>query len=322
MTNIRKPLVSIIVPTFKRSSIIKNAIESVLRQTYKNIEIVVVDDNHPNSEERNNTKLNLQKYIDNNLITYCELDGNYGGAVARNKGLKLSNGEFVCFLDDDDTFQEKKVELQVNKFLESKETLAVVGGYANIVDENGKLIRIEKTDIKGDVYKRQLAHNICTTSIAMIRKQVAIDSGGFEKIPSSQEHLFFIKIFSVNPNYDYVKESVVNIFHHSGERISTNSKKPEGAIQLYNKVLELTSKMDDKEIKYIKHHHLVNITRSYISIGNSHNAMKYIILLLKNDRGIKLDTIKVFITLFIGVKNLYKIRTLFNNLKNTTTRGA
>ena len=85
-------LVSIIIPTFKRPGMLARAIESCLKQTYKNIEILVVDDNNPDTEGRIETEKFMQQYNDVKQIRYIKCKQNGGGAVARNEGIKNAKG--------------------------------------------------------------------------------------------------------------------------------------------------------------------------------------------------------------------------------------
>lgn len=309
------PLVSIIIPTYNRPHMISNAIKSVLEQTYKNIEIIVVDDNNPNSKSRMDTEKEMSNFINNPKIKYLKLSKNLGGALARNKGASIANGKYICFLDDDDIYIADKIELQVKTFLKSDYNLAVVGGFANVIDNTGTVKRIEKTLLKGDVFKYQLAKNICTTSIAMIKKDVFDKVGGFEKMPSSQEHMLFIKIFAENPYYDYVSKVVVNIIHHEEERISTNSNKPLGALKLMEKVESYYYLLDEEEIKKVKLAHYENIIRSYMEINKRKNTYIYIKKYFKIRKKIDKNLIKNLIIISVGIKNLDKIRKILKNNK-------
>lgn len=105
------PKVSVIIPTYNCGQYITEAIESVLSQTYKDVEIVVVDDG---SED--NTKEVLAKYIDQRTIKYC-YQKNQGPGAARNTGIKASEGAFLAFLDADDILLPKSLERRV-EFLE------------------------------------------------------------------------------------------------------------------------------------------------------------------------------------------------------------
>ena len=108
-----EPLVSIIIPTYKRSNMLSRTIESVLNQTYQNIEIIVVDDNDKNTTYRKDTEIVMRKYKDNYKVKYIKHDKNMNGAVARNTGIRVSKGEYIGFLDDDDIFYKEKIQKQV-----------------------------------------------------------------------------------------------------------------------------------------------------------------------------------------------------------------
>ena len=102
-------LVSIVITTYNGYEKLGRAIDSVLAQTYPNIEIIVVDDNARGTEERYLTEKVMEFYQDDNII-YLKHDVNRNGAVARNTGIKSANGKYITFLDDDDYIVENRVE--------------------------------------------------------------------------------------------------------------------------------------------------------------------------------------------------------------------
>lgn len=106
-------LVSVIIPTYKRSDSLCRCIDSVLNQTYPNIEIIVVDDNGEGTDYQKETEKNIKKYIDSGKILYLKHNVNKNGSAARNTGFRASSGEFVNFLDDDDYLEAEKIERQV-----------------------------------------------------------------------------------------------------------------------------------------------------------------------------------------------------------------
>ena len=107
------PKISVVIPTHNRASFLKKAIESVLRQSYTNLEVIIVDDN-----STDNTKEVVNSYKDKR-IKYIVHDKNKGGAVARNTGIIASTGDIVAFLDDDDEWLPEKIKKQMELF-ESK----------------------------------------------------------------------------------------------------------------------------------------------------------------------------------------------------------
>lgn len=100
------PLVSVIIPTYNRLDYIHEAIDSVLAQTYKNFEIIVVNDG-----SFVDVRKALEPYKDK--IVYLSHQENRGLSAARNTGIKNSNGKYLAFLDDDDLFEHQKLEIQV-----------------------------------------------------------------------------------------------------------------------------------------------------------------------------------------------------------------
>jgi glycosyltransferase involved in cell wall biosynthesis len=125
---VTQPLVSVIIPTYNRASFLTHAIESVLRQTYKNIEIIVVDDG-----STDNTKVVIDSF--KGKVQYIFTENNKGPAHARNTGMKAANGKYIAFLDSDDEYLPFKLECQVT-FLEEHPDLGMVFSEFSAVGKN------------------------------------------------------------------------------------------------------------------------------------------------------------------------------------------
>lgn len=305
-----EPLVSIVIPTYKRPELVLRAVKSALNQSYNNIEVIVVDDNELGSDFRKQTK-KLLSTVNDIRLNYVELKNNKGGCHARNFGLEISKGKYINFLDDDDYLYPEKIEKQVEVFINSINPLAVVGCFANIVDENGRIYRKENERIRGDVYQIQLEKNICTTSIALVDKEICIKAGGFTQMPSSQDHYFFIKVFSHNHFYDYVDEYLLDINHHAGERVSSNSKKVEGAELLFEKVKPLLQDFDVKDKVRIEMAHYNNIAMSKLSLGKNEEARKTLLNSIGKYKKINLTILKYLLFSCMGLSNFYRIKGMF-----------
>jgi len=130
----RMPLVSVVIPTYDCDRYIVQAIESVLSQTYGNVEIIVVDDGSTDQ-----TRRVLKPYL--NRIRYIHQQ-NLGVSAARNRGIEEASGEFIAFLDADDFFLPDKLADQVACF-EAKPSLGVVSSGWYMVDEQGKEVIAE-----------------------------------------------------------------------------------------------------------------------------------------------------------------------------------
>ena len=118
--NIDNPLVSVIIPTYNRGHLIKKAIKSVLNQTYKNLELIVVDD-----ASTDNTEEIISTITNPNLI-YIKQSSNLGPSVARNKGIEIAKGELIAFLDSDDQWYPEKLEKQINLLMNSDKSIGAV----------------------------------------------------------------------------------------------------------------------------------------------------------------------------------------------------
>jgi glycosyltransferase involved in cell wall biosynthesis len=121
-------LVSVIIPTYKGADKINSAVDSVLNQTYKNIEVIVVDDNGKNEPEQLLTAEKMKKYETFENVKYLVHKKNINGSAARNTGIRASKGFYLGFLDDDDVFLPDKTQKQVDCFEKLPEDYAMIYG--------------------------------------------------------------------------------------------------------------------------------------------------------------------------------------------------
>ncbi|MGV3073734.1 glycosyltransferase family 2 protein [Clostridium baratii] len=183
-------LVSVIITTYKRANMLDRAIDSVLNQTYKNIEVIVVDDNNKNSEYRKKTESLMRRYREKSNVKYIKHETNKNGAAARNTGIMNSDGEVITFLDDDDYYFENKVERQLEYLLNNDKYSAVYCGW----DRDDKLVN---PTLKGDLSLEILSgRNLIYTNCIMIWKECAITIGGWdENFKRNQEAVFLLRLF-------------------------------------------------------------------------------------------------------------------------------
>lgn len=195
---------SAIVTTHGRLSLLKKAIESVKKQTYKNIEIIVVDDC---SEDGTKEWAQCEKGF---TYIYIPQNESKGGNYARNQGIINSKGDFIAFLDDDDTWEDTKIEKQV-KLMDSSSRLGFVYCGYNICYENGKIVEmIPDPQYRGDVSKKVLTYIICTTSSLLVRRDVLTRVGYFdENLKFWQETELIIRLAQVSET-DFVSEPLMN----------------------------------------------------------------------------------------------------------------
>ena len=101
-----KPLISVILPSFNRGHLLPRALDSMLKQTYNNWELIIIDDGSTDQTEAV-VKPYSSKYTS---IRYYKMDKNVGACVARNFGLQKAAGEYITFLDSDDEYLPTKLE--------------------------------------------------------------------------------------------------------------------------------------------------------------------------------------------------------------------
>ncbi|MCE4935496.1 glycosyltransferase family 2 protein [Aliivibrio fischeri] len=119
-------MVSVVIPVYNRANVINNTLNSVASQTYKNIEVIIVDDC---SNDSNELKRKLENYDLN--IKYIRHETNLHGGAARNTGIDIAKGEYIAFLDSDDLWSVDKIEQCINKGVSKNEIL-----YSKIEDRN------------------------------------------------------------------------------------------------------------------------------------------------------------------------------------------
>ena len=222
----KNPLVSIIIPTYNRADYLERAIKSVLNQTYKNLEIIIIDDN-----SKDNTKIKVLSFNSKKIRYYRNLT-NCGAPFSRNRGIDLSKGEYINFLDDDDILFRKKVELQVKKFLESKDKkLGVITSDVEFkyVGING----IKENRKKGYIY-RDLLKSYCVygTESMLIKKKFIVN---FDlNLASNHEYDLAIRLARVC-NFDFVPNNLSTKFDSKGQITYNFKKKIRGSLYFYRK---------------------------------------------------------------------------------------
>ena len=216
-----QPLISCIIPTHNRSRKITNAIQSIKKQTYENIEIIVVDD-----QSTDNTKeVVLSLARDDNRIRYF-FNPRKGANNARNYGLRNAAAEYIAMLDDDDIWTSKKLEKQMACFLSHPKAGMVFTAFTRI-DGKGRKRRhpsyfsiIRNKGIK----RRLLKQNFITTSSILVSKDVFCDTGGFDpRFKSFQDWELITRIVLKYPVF-YVNRAMV-IQCESADSITRDKKR-------------------------------------------------------------------------------------------------
>jgi glycosyltransferase involved in cell wall biosynthesis len=148
-----EPLVSIITPMYNNESVIEETISSVIKQTFSNWELVLVDD----ASSDNTIALIKKQYQKDARIKFFEHLKNKGAAEARNLGTKMAKGKFIAFLDADDLWKEEKLELQLKVFNDTD--VDVCFGSYELIDGNSKGLNKKVNALKSLSYNKLLKAN-------------------------------------------------------------------------------------------------------------------------------------------------------------------
>lgn len=217
-------MISVVIPTHNRRSLLKRAVRSVQKQSCPDIEILVVSDGSTDGTDRCMEELAKE---DPRIHYHCYPESK-GANHARNIGISLSKGEYIAFLDDDDEWLPEKLEKQ-KKILDENERVGLVYSHVNLLDRTGKTYAVNKTDICGDASKAVLFGGfIYTTSCVMARKTVLEDAGCFdEQLPAMQDYDMWIRCCQIT-EVDLIREPLVNYssFGNSGrEQIGNKTQR-------------------------------------------------------------------------------------------------
>ena len=187
------PLVSVIITTYHNEKLLNRAVESVLHQTYERIELIVVDDNPPESNARKATEAVMEKYPQ---AVYLKHSENRNGAAARNTGIRAAKGEYIAFLDNDDVYFSGHVADCVNILEEHPEYGAVLCG---VVKVGGGICWDLIPAVTGDAVKELFLRETAlgTGSNIFVRTFLVKDIKGFdESFQRHQDVEFCIRLFS------------------------------------------------------------------------------------------------------------------------------
>lgn len=188
------PRVSVIIPTYNRARIIKEAVESVLAQDYKNFELIVVDDG-----SQDNTSEILASYGNDIRMLVQE---NRGVSAARNRGIAEASGRFVAFLDSDDLWLPQKLSTQVEFFNQSPD--ALICQTEEVWIRDGIRVNPKKRHKKpsGMIFEPSLELCLVSPSAVMIRRDLLDGAGGFdESLPACEDYDLWLRISCRFPVY-------------------------------------------------------------------------------------------------------------------------
>ncbi len=260
-------LVSVVIPTYSRNDMLSRAVECILAQTHKNLDIIVVDDNPPESEYRASTEQLMKKYESDGRVRYIQNEKNLGGAGARNVGIEAAKGEYIAFLDDDDEYYPEKIEKQLAVFLNSKfDNLALVYCDVAHVGREGTEFQcvIRKRHRGNCLYEAIEDDCLASTSMWLVKKSYLNAVGNFTIVPCKQDSTVIIKLLEAGYEVDFVPEILCLYRNYKdGTRISFGPKKIQGEELFYELCKKSYDKFTSRQVRNIEYSFAVRLFLLY-----------------------------------------------------------
>ena len=269
--------VSVIIPTYKNRGGLIGSVESALSQDFEGlIEVIVVDDNDPQSLFRKHTEELMTQYNDNPKVKYIRHDVNKNGAAARNTGLRAAKGDLIAFLDDDDLFLQGKLTKQVAYLCEHPEFDAV---YCHA--RRGNHVA-STTVVEGDGSRDilLLQSNFFTPSLMFRRESLEAIHGFDESFRRHQDYELLLRFFAAGYKMGCVPEVLIEIGLNKGENIPTGEKVNRLKAYFFEKFQSFIDKENEKTpgfankvyakhyagvfLNHLKHKHIIFAIQTFI----------------------------------------------------------
>ena len=226
---VNNPLVSVIVPTYNRGWCLEEAIDSVFSQSYGEYELIIVNDGSTDDTENR-----LSQYHKITVIT----QQNRGVSAARNRGIALSSGDLIAFLDSDDLWLPEKLSVQVAFFQANPEALVCQTQETWI--RNGRRIYPKNRHQKqsGNFFERSLRLCLVSPSAVMMKKDLFETVGMFdESLPACEDYELWLRVGTGIPIFLIDEALVIKRGGHA-DQLSSNAGLDKYRIQSIKKLLE------------------------------------------------------------------------------------
>ena len=288
-------LVSVILPTYNREVLLKQSIDSVLNQSYANLELIVIDDASTDKTS------NLVKSYSDNRILYIKHNENKHASASRNTGIRKAKGKYLAVLDDDDTWLPHKLEMQVSLLNNCPESTGLIYCWMDYRNKNNEITATIKPALKGYIFGNVLdKQRVGGCPTLLIRKSVISKCGLFDESLLRGNDGDFIRRICLQYEVDLIPEVLVNVkTDHGMKRISDNNKSGLNA-----SLISYTSRLE--KFKNILHQYPIQTSNIYASIAYHH-------IILGNNKHAIHYLIK---SLLVNVTGLYKYRIFFKAMKD------
>lgn len=219
ISNLQSPLISVIIPTHNRAQELKRSVESVLKQTRQDFEIIIISDGSTDNTPDTVTSFNDPR------IRFFQHEVCKGASAARNTGLRAAKGKYIAFLDDDDEWLPTKLEKQLPVIEKSPPEVGLVYAWMEYF-KNGESRGLRAPELRGNVFVEMLDKQAIGGCPTIIIKREVIERIGFfdESLPRGNDGNYWRRITKYY-NVDFVPKVLANVHLDSKNRISHISKR-------------------------------------------------------------------------------------------------
>jgi glycosyltransferase involved in cell wall biosynthesis len=310
--NVLNPEISVIIPTYNRAYLITKTIDSVLKQTYDNFELIIVDDG-----STDNTKEVINPYLSNPKVKYIYQENKERGA-ARNNGIRHARGIYVALLDSDDLWLPEHLEI-CKKTAERVHKTSLIFSNTYIIDDNDKIVKSARLKIKeGYVFDYIVKHLYadCNSSSVFIPKIIFDKVGYFieqKEFTAGEDTELWIRIAYNYPFYSTHKFTVLVRRQKMSSTFSYTYKTEEGEKNL-EKLIDMLLANHSLPIKQIenllKGEKYTALGEFCCHLGNMKRTRYYLYKAVTEDKK-QLFMIRWWVFLFMSILG----RKIFNKLK-------
>lgn len=218
---------SVVIPYFKKKRFFKKTINSVLNQTYKNFEILIIYDD----EDKSDLTFVKQLIKNDKRFKLIVNKKNLGAGESRNKGIRMAKGKYICFIDADDIWKSNKLEIQIN-FMRKKKILISHSSY-QIINESNKVIGFRTAENYDSFFELRKSCNIGLSSV-VIEKKLIRNKCKFPKIKTKEDFVLWLRILKGGTKIYSIKKSLVKWRKSNNSLSSSSIQKIKDGFKVYN----------------------------------------------------------------------------------------
>lgn len=289
-------LVSVIMPTYRRSDMLDRAIESVLNQSYEHLELLLVNDNIPNDEYSQELFQRVKKYENDFRFKLILQEQHINGAVARNVGIKQAKGEYIAFLDDDDWWEKDKIKLQVETLKGLNDEWGGASCCYSFVNKDNKIIGRSLAYKDGYIYKDILNLITDVTTCSLLLRHTALDEAGYfdENLLRHQDFQLLVN-FTSKYKLKLVEEYLLNIDVSDAQNRPDGKKLLEHKKKFFVSVSPVLARLSKGERRCVKCMHNFEVGYVFLKNKDIKNGIKYLFSIFTSFRAFRLSCKKIFI---------------------------